>query len=133
MARPDEGKGCRASRVCPVLEALERARSARRKRLAVIAAVLTIATLSSAAVAKTSADCVARVNKAALQALNRTNPLGQMQISGSPISFGPYLKRVEIGVYGARTEMYAVDITIDGACKILGASTRLETNEWPDR
>jgi hypothetical protein len=26
--------------------------------------------------------------------------------------------------------MYAVDIKIDGACNILGASTRLETNEW---
>jgi hypothetical protein len=91
---------------------------------------LIAATLSSAAVAKTSADCVATLNKAALQAMNRTNPLGQLQIDGAPISFGPHLKRVEVRVFGGRTEIYAVDVTIDNACNILGASTRLETNEW---
>ncbi len=65
--------------------------------------------------------------------MKRTRPLGQIQISSLPTAFGPHLLRVEVGVYGARTEMYAVDVTIDGACNILGASTRLETNEWPDR
>jgi hypothetical protein len=89
--------------------------------------------MSSASVAQPSPHCIARVNKAALEAMNRTKPLGQMQISGSPISFGPYLQRVEIGVYGARIEMYAVDVTIDGACNVLGASTRLETNELPSK
>jgi hypothetical protein len=113
-----------------VLEARERARSAQRKRLAAVAAVMTVASLSSASVAKTAPDCVARVNKAALQAMNRTNPLGQLQIFGAPTSFGPHLKRVEVRVFGGRTEIYAVDVTIDNACNILGASTRLETNEW---
>ncbi len=112
---------------------VENARPAQRRRLPLIAAALTIGSFSSASMAKTAPNCVAKLNKAALQALNRTNPLGQMQISGSPISFGPYLKRVEIGVYGARTEMYAVDVTIDGACNVLEASTRLETNEWPSQ
>jgi hypothetical protein len=111
----------------------ERARTGQRKRRALSSTVLTFAAFSSAAGAKTAPDCVARVNKAALQAMNRTNPLGQMQIFGSPISFGPHLKRVEIDVYGARTEMYAVDVTIDNACNILAASTRLETNAWPGR
>jgi hypothetical protein len=91
------------------------------------------ASFNFAAVAKSGPDCVSRLNRTALQAMNRTNPLGQMQIFGGPTSFGPHLKRVEVRVNGARTEMYAVDVTIDGACNILGASTRLETNDWPGR
>jgi hypothetical protein len=116
-------------------EAQERARTGPRKRSALISAALTLSALSSACEpeVRTSPDCVAKVNKAALQAMKRTRPLGQMQIFGSPTSFGPHLQRVEVGVYGARTEMYAVDVTIDNACNILGASTRLETNVWPDR
>jgi hypothetical protein len=108
--------------------------STRRKRLALISTVLTLAAFSSACVPETkteaSPDCVARINKAALQAMKRTRPLGQMQISSLPIAFGPHLLRVEVGVYGARTEMYAVDLTIGNACNVLGASTRLETNDW---
>ncbi len=65
---------------------VERATSAQRKRLALISTVLTLAAFSSACVPETkteaSPDCVARVNKAALQAMKRTKPLGQMQISG---------------------------------------------------
>jgi hypothetical protein len=133
MARPDEGRGGRAS----PSRTLERPTSAQRKRLALISTVVTLAAVTSACVPETkteaSPDCVARVNKAALQAMKRTRPLGQMQISSLPTAFGPHLLRVEVGVYGARTEMYAVDLTIDNACNILGASTRLETNEWPDR
>jgi hypothetical protein len=117
----------------PFSRPVGRTRSAQRKRPIFFSLVMIIATFSSASVAQPSHDCVAKLNRAALQAMNRTNPLGQMQIAGSPISFGPYLKRVEVGVYGARIEMYAVDIKIDGACNVLGASTRLETNEWPDR
>jgi hypothetical protein len=116
---------------------VERATSAQHKRLAVLSTVLTLAAVTSACVPETkteaSPDCVARVNKAALQAMTRTRPLGQMQISSLPTAFGPHLLRVEVGVYGARIEMYAVDIKIDNACNVLGASTRLETNEWPDR
>jgi hypothetical protein len=110
-----------------------RARSPTRTAAILISAVSAVAAFSSVSVAKTGPDCAARINKAALQAMNRTKPLGQMQIVGSPISFSPHLKRVEVGVYGARTEMYAVDVTIDSACNILEASTRLETNEWPTR
>ena len=105
-----------------------RARSAQRKRLVLISTVLTLAAFSSGCVPETkietNPDCVARLNKAALRAMNRTNPLGQMQIFGGPTSFGPYLKRIEVRVNGARTEVYAVDLTIDGSCNFRGASTR---------
>jgi hypothetical protein len=115
----------------------ERARAGQCKRPVLISLALVVAAVTSACVPETkteaSPDCVARVNKAALQAMKRTRPLGQIQISGLPTAFGPHLLRVEVGVYGARIEMYAVDVTIDNACNILWASTRLETNEWPDR
>ena len=113
---------------------VERTRSAQRKCLALISTVLTLAAFSSGCVPETkietNPDCVAGLNKAALQAVNRTNPLGQMQIFGGPTSFSPYLKRIEIRVNGARTEVYAVDLTIDGSCNVRGASTRLETSDW---
>ena len=78
-------------------------------------------------------ECVARVDKAALQAMDRTNPLGQITVFGDPTVFDPHLLRVMVRVFGARTEIYSVDITIDDACHVLSASTRLELNEWPIR
>jgi hypothetical protein len=113
---------------------VERAGSGQCKRLALISTVLTLAAFNSGCVPETkieaNPDCVARVNKAALQAMNRTRPLGQMTIFGPPTSFGPHLLRVEIRVFGGRTELYAVDVTIDNACTVLGASTRLESSDW---
>jgi len=73
-------------------------------------------------------QCVARVNKAALQAMDRTNPLGQMQIFGSPVVFNPHLLRVTVTVFGARAEIYSVDVTIDDACRVLSVTTRLEND-----
>jgi hypothetical protein len=111
-----------------------RARLARRSRLALISTVLTLAVCSSGCAPETkieaSPDCITRVNKAALQAMNRTRPLGQMTIFGPPTSFGPHLLRVEVRVFGGRTELYAVDVMIDNSCAILGASTRLEASDW---
>ena len=83
--------------------------------------------------ASVGAGCIATVNKAALQAMTRTNPLGQMQIFGDPAVFDRHLLRVTVNVFGARTEIYAVDVTIDDACHVLSASTRLESNDWPFR
>ncbi len=82
---------------------------------------------------KVSPACVATVNKAALQAMTRTSPLGQMQIFGDPGVFDPHLLRVTVRVFGGRTEIYSVDVAIDDACRVLSASTRLETNDWPYR
>lgn len=78
-------------------------------------------------------ECVTRVNKAALEAVNRTGPLGQMQIFGDPAVFDRGLVRVTVNVYGARTEIYAVDLVIDDACRVISASTRLDSNDWPFR
>jgi hypothetical protein len=115
-------------------ESGEHAISAQCKRLALVSTVLALAALGSGCVPETkietNPDCVARVNKAALQAMNRTNPLGQMTIFGPPTAFGPHLLRVEVRVFGGRTELYGVDVTIDNACNILGASTRLEASDW---
>ena len=80
--------------------------------------------------AKLAPACVARVDKAALKAMNGAQPLGQMQIYGAPAVFDPHLLRVEVNVFGARTEIYAVDLTIDDACNVIAASTRLESNDW---
>ena len=82
---------------------------------------------------KLAPECVSRVNRAALEAMNRTSPLGQMQIFGDPAVFDPHLVRVTVNVYGARTEIYAVDLVIDDACRVISASTRLESNDWPYR
>ncbi len=112
----------------------EPARAGRWKRLALFSTALTLAAFNSACApepgSQIAPDCVAKVNKAALQAVLRTGPLGQMQIFGAPTSFGPFLKRVEVRVFGGRTDIYAVDVTIDNACNVLGVSTRLETNYW---
>jgi hypothetical protein len=83
--------------------------------------------------AKMAPACVATVNKAALQAMTRTSPLGQMQIWGDPAVFDPDLVRVTVRVFGPQTEIYAVDVAIDDACRVLSASTRLDTNDWPYR
>ena len=80
---------------------------------------------------KIAPACVARVNKAALQAMSRTLPLGQMQIFGDPTVFDPHLLRVTVNVYGPpRTEIYSVDLTIDDACNVKSVSTRLESNDF---
>jgi hypothetical protein len=82
---------------------------------------------------KLAPDCVARVNEAALTAMARTNPIGQTMVVGDPAVFDPRLLRVTVRVFGPRTEIYAVDVAIDHACRVLSASTRLETNDWPSR
>jgi hypothetical protein len=80
--------------------------------------------------ARVSPPCVARVNTAALQAMERTNPLGQIMVVGDPIVFDPHVLRVEVRVFGARTILYNVDLTIDDACHVLSATTQLESNPW---
>ncbi|HXZ16059.1 MAG TPA: hypothetical protein VEH77_08850 [Roseiarcus sp.] len=82
---------------------------------------------------KLAPDCVARVNEAALTAMARTNPIGQIMVVGYPAVFDPRLLRVTVRVFGPRTEIYAVDVAIDHVCRVLSASTRLETNDWPSR
>ena len=107
-----------------------------RSRLGLLAALVALAAPQAAsafpwpAPIKIAPACIGRVNRAALQAMNRTTPLGQMQIFGDPAVFDPHLLRITVNVFGARTDIYSVDVTIDDACNVLSASTRLESNEW---
>ncbi len=80
-----------------------------------------------------SPACVARVNAAALQAMDRTNPLGQLTVFGDPVVWDPHVLRVTVRVNGTRTEIYSVDLKIDDACHVLSASTLLQSNPWFDR
>jgi ABC-type phosphate transport system substrate-binding protein len=69
--------------------------------------------------------CAASANEAALQAVGRTNPLGQMQVYGNPFAIAPNVLRVEVDVFGPQNPTYSVDVSIDQACRVLSASARL--------
>ncbi len=78
--------------------------------------------------AETTQACADRVNKAALRAMGQTGPLSQMQLTSLPFAFSPDLTRVEVRVGG---QIYAVDVMVDKACNVVGATTRLDTNGPP--
>ena len=101
--------------------------------IAVAVAVPSASAFDFPGAAKLAPECATRVDKAALQVMKRTLPLGQMQIYGPPATFDPRHLRVTVDVFGARTEIYAVDLSIDDACNVVSASTRLESSEWPLR
>ncbi len=94
-----------------------------------ILAIMAAVTPCLAGVGRRPTDCVSLVNSAALKAMGQTGPLGQMQIWGDPVAFGPTLRRVEVQVFGAGD--YDVDVTIDPPCKVLSVTTRLESNGPP--
>ena len=71
-------------------------------------------------------DCAAVLNAAALRAVGQTVPVGQLQIFGDPMSFGPYRKRVQVDVFGGGGE-YDVDLAIDDDCHVLSVTTRLNS------
>ena len=72
-------------------------------------------------------SCAAVVAHAGLEAIERTRPIGQTHVFGSPFAFTPSLQRVEVDVAGPQTLIYDVDVTIDPACRVLGTSARLES------
>lgn len=96
---------------------------------AVVSTLLAAATPSAAGVGARPADCVSRIDAAALRAMGRTGPLGQLQIWGAPVAFGPNLRRVEVDVFGGGE--YDVDVMIDRNCKALSETTRLNSNGPP--
>src|SRR5271165_6144754 len=49
-----------------------------------------------AGIARKPVDCVASVDAAALKAMERTGPLGQMNIYGDPVVLGPNHMRVDV-------------------------------------
>jgi hypothetical protein len=75
--------------------------------------------------AEKPADCVASVDAAALKAMERTGPLGQIYIHGDPVSLGPNHLRVEVGEFPGGE--YEVDVNIGPNCRVLSASTREES------
>jgi len=76
-------------------------------------------------------DCTAVLNATALRAMGQTGPLGQMQIYGDPMAFGPNLRRVGVDVFGGGGGQYDVDITIDDDCHVLSVTPRLASNGPP--
>lgn len=79
------------------------------------------------AVAAPADRCAAVVAQAGLDAIERTRPIGQTHVFGSPFAFTPSLQRVEVDVAGPQTLIYEVDVTIDASCKVLATSARLES------
>ncbi len=108
-------------------------RSARPSSLTLISTVLGIATFGSPSFAKENVDCATVVNAAALQAIAKTNPLGQTFVYGQPFAVEPNVLRVEVEVFGAPDLLSSVDLTVDGACDVLSTSTRHKSNPWRDR
>ncbi len=94
-----------------------------------LSAVLAAMTPCAAALGRKPIDCVGVVNAAALRAMGQTGPLGQMQIWGDPVAFGPNLLRVAVQVFGGGD--YDVDVTIDAPCIVRSVTTRLESNGPP--
>jgi len=88
---------------------------------------------SSPSLAQTSDDCVRTVDQAALQAVNRIPVIGQTTALGRPFAIEPAVLRVEVDVFGPQSQVYAVDVMIDSACRVLAASTRLESESESPR
>ena len=100
---------------------------ARRQEKPLLIAVFGAALWSNASFAAISEDCTTNVDRAAVQAVNRTLPIGQTTVFGSPFAIKPDVWRVEVDVFGPETLVYSVDATVDRACRLLATSTRLES------
>jgi hypothetical protein len=98
--------------------------------LTLIPIIMSVTTFAPPSVAKENVDCNNVVNAAALQAIARTNPLGQTFVQGQPFAIDPDVLRVGVEVFGAQDLLYSVDVRVDGACHVLSASARLESNPW---
>ena len=121
---------------CPLRLAnrvLKPKRAVRQASLTLISAILSIATFNTVSFAQKNINCTNVVDKAALRAMDRTNPLAQTFVYGEPVAFGPSLLRVEVEVFGTQDALYDVDVRIDRACNVLSTSVRLESNPWPGR
>ena len=100
---------------------------ARRPEKPLLIAVFGAALCSTASFAAIGEDCTTNVDRAALQAVNKTLPIGQTTVFGSPFAIKPDVWRVEVEVFGPETLVYSVDATVDRACRVLATSARLES------
>jgi hypothetical protein len=95
--------------------------------------VLLGAVFISASFASASAACDATVNRAALQAVNKIPVIGQTTVLGQPFTIDPGVLRVEVDVFGPQSQVYDVDIRIDSDCRVLAATTRLDSESESPR
>ena len=96
------------------------------------AALLGAAMCSAPSLAQVSPDCVGAVDRAAVAAVNHIPVIGQTTAHGSPFALKPGVLRVEVDVFGPQSQVYAVDVSIDSACRVLATSARLESEaEFP--
>ena len=110
----------------------ETAQAGAAKRLPLFVAILSAATFSSA-LSAASAACDATVDRAALQAVNKIPVIGQTSVLGTPFTIDHGVLRVEVDVFGPQSQVYEVDVTIDSACRVLAASTRLDAESESPR
>jgi hypothetical protein len=109
-----------------------RGRAGAAKRLPLFVAILSAATFRSA-LSAASAACDAAVDRAALQAVNKIPVIGQTSVLGQPFTIDRGVLRAEVDVFGPQNQVYAVDVTIDSACRMLPTSTRLESESESPR
>jgi hypothetical protein len=93
----------------------------------VLAAAFGMVACNETGPAEPIAGCRTVVERAALDAVDRTRPIGQTHVFGSPFAIAPGMQRIEVDVFGAEWLVYAVDVTIDPSCKVLATSARLES------
>jgi hypothetical protein len=93
-----------------------------------IGAAFGAAISSSASDARITGSCQEVASRAALEDVARTPAQGQMRVASTPYEISPGVLRVEVDVNGADMLVFSVDVTIDGACKVLATSARQETS-----
>jgi hypothetical protein len=87
----------------------------------------------SANFATPSGACVAVVDRAAVQAIERTSWIGQATTLGRPFAVRQGVLRAGVSLFGPQSAIFSVDVAIDSACNVLSTSIRLESNPWHDR
>jgi hypothetical protein len=95
-------------------------------RLALLAVVWSIGMSGTASFAQTNINCNAVVSAAALKAVDKTEPLGEPYVFGQPVALPGHVLRLEVEVFGSQTEIYAVDVKINDACKVVSTNLSLE-------
>jgi hypothetical protein len=100
---------------------------------AAFSSVLIGALFISASFASASAACDATVNRAAWQAVNKIPVIGQTSVLGQPFTIDRGVLRVKVDVFGPQSQVYDVDVKIDSDCRVLAATTRLDSESESPR
>jgi hypothetical protein len=95
--------------------------------VSVATALVSAVLCASPGMAQMSERCAGIVTQASVRAVGRTPVIGQTIALGRPFAIEPGVLRAEVEVFGPQTQLYEVDVTIDSACRVLAATTRLES------